>query len=407
LAVVTIGTGRHGGTAEDEVTLKAVSAREAELLRTDLLRRTPASATPSSDPVPSGNVPPPTAVPAGPDPAGTLVAFDPRWLRYAPLTLMGLVAVGLLAGAGSQLARTLDIEVLSAGPVRDLFEWATNTPVSAVVALVAGVVLTASALLSVVIYVLLYWNFRLVRAGDGTLRVSYGLLTRRSVTIEERRIRGVRLDEPLLLRLGGGARCRAVATGLGARARKGDQLASTADLLLPQAPNVLAHQVVAEVLGVSPAPTTVPLLRHPAAAARRLILWCTVASALPAVLLGISAAVGAPPHWSWQAALLLLPVGAWYGWSAYRSLGHALTEDHLVSRRGFGRRTTMVLRRDGILGWRFRQTIFQRRAGLITVGALTAAGTGECRVTNVAAQDGLMLADTAVDGLLTPFLHRR
>ncbi|MBW0130011.1 hypothetical protein I4I82_20320 [Pseudonocardia oceani] len=65
--------------------------------------------------------------------------------------------------------------------------------------------------------------------------MTYGLLTQRSVTIEEARIRGVRLDEPLLLRLGGGARARIVAAGVGVAGADGQEKRDS-DLLLPAVP---------------------------------------------------------------------------------------------------------------------------------------------------------------------------
>ena len=52
-----------------------------------------------------------------------------------------------------------------------------------------------------------------VRSG-GTLHIVRGLLTRRSITLEERRLRGAEVSEPLLIRAVGGARTLAVATGL-------------------------------------------------------------------------------------------------------------------------------------------------------------------------------------------------
>lgn len=56
------------------------------------------------------------------------------------------------------------------------------------------------------------------------------------------------------------------------------------------------------------------------------------------------------------------------------------------------------------MGWTVRQSWFQRRAGLVTVVATTAAGTGAYAVRDAAEADGLALADAAVPGLLRPFL---
>ena len=70
------------------------------------------------------------------------------------------------------------------------------------VAEVALVGIAVVAVFSTLGYVLAFWSFRLSRTDSGTLHLSRGLLTTRATTIEERRLRGVELSEPLLLRAG-------------------------------------------------------------------------------------------------------------------------------------------------------------------------------------------------------------
>jgi putative membrane protein len=110
------------------------------------------------------------------------------------------------------------------------------------------------------------------------------------------------------------------------------------------------------------------------------------------------------PNWPWEITLALLPVAALLGWDRYRNLGHVLTERHLVARSGSLVRETVALQRTGIIGWRLHRSFFQRRAGLVTVVATTAAGDGAYHVIDVAEADGLALADAAVPDLLRPFL---
>ena len=100
----------------------------------------------------------------------------------------------------------------------------------------------------------------------------------------------------------------------------------------------------------------------------------------------------------------LLPVAAWLAVDRYRNLGHALTARHLVTRLGGLRRRTVALQRDGVIGWTFRQSVFQRRAGVVTAEAVTAAGRGGYLVLDVAADDAVALADAVTPELLTPFL---
>ena len=66
---------------------------------------------------------------------------------------------------------------------------------------------------SVTGYVVQWWNFRLVRE-HGSLHLTSGLLTTRSITVEEAKVRGVEMTEPVLLRLVGGAELSTLATGV-------------------------------------------------------------------------------------------------------------------------------------------------------------------------------------------------
>jgi putative membrane protein len=102
---------------------------------------------------------------------------------------------------------------------------------------------------------------------------------------------------------------------------------------------------------------------------------------------------------------VLVPVAAVLAVDAYRSLGHALGEHYLLARSGTVRRATVALQRGGIIGWTFRQSVFQRRAGLVTVIATTAAGAGAYAVPDAGSDDGLTLAAAAVPGLLNAFLE--
>jgi putative membrane protein len=63
-----------------------------------------------------------------------------------------------------------------------------------------------------------------------------------------------------------------------------------------------------------------------------------------------------------------------------------------------------VLECEGIIGWNLRQTFFQRRAGLATLTATTAAGRQRYAVTDVPLLLALSLAGRALPGLLDDFL---
>lgn len=103
---------------------------------------------------------------------------------------------------------------------------------------------------------------------------------------------------------------------------------------------------------------------------------------------------------------MAVPVAVALALDAYRSLGHTLSGGYLVTRSGTLRRSTAALQRAGVIGWTVRQSWFQRRAGLVTVTATTAAGAGAYSVRDADASEGLLFAAEAVPGLLEPFLER-
>ncbi len=370
LSVVTIGTGeRTEGDESRELSLDAVSAAEADRMRQRLLDR----------------LVPGTPVPSA---ATELAVLDWSWLRFAPLTVSSLVAVGAVAGAFGQLVGEVGADAAHLGGVRERL---STAPLWLGVSVFVVLVLVIAVLGSVLIFVESWWGFRLVRESGGTLRIRRGLLTTRSVSLEERRVRGVEVVEPPLLRVGGGARTIAVATGLG----------GGRSTLLPPAPRGQAHRVSGAVLTEDPSPTRTILRRHPLVALQRRL----VRAMLP-VLAGSAVLWLAPvPAWMAWVTLGLLPVTVLLALDAYRNLGHALTSRYLVTRHGAGVRDTVALQRSGVIGWTVSQSFFQRRAGLVTLTATTAAGGGAYHVFDVRTADGLAVADQAVPGLLGPFLQ--
>ncbi|MGW7533748.1 PH domain-containing protein [Amycolatopsis sp. NPDC054798] len=381
LSAVRIGTGRHDhgkGPGKDQLVLDAVTREEAQRLRTLLLHRKPAE-------------------PEAP-PESVVAEVDKRWVRYAPFTLSGLAVVAAILGTVYHFAHELHFDPTSFGPVRDLTARALEQPVWLTVVLAAAGLLVLVSVLSVGGYVLSFWNFRLTREPGGTLHIRRGLITTRSVSIEEDRLRGVEIKEPLPLRMVGGAKCVAVAAGL----REGKGADRGGGLLLPPAPAWKAREIANEVLGEDFA--KVPLVRHSRRALTRRITRAVFAVlALSAALFAL-ARLDVLPEWPWQAALVLLPFAVLIGFDRYRSLGHAITGRYLVTRSGSLARATVAVQRDRLTGIVVQRSLFQRRAGLVTVIAPVAAGAGHYRVLDVEEGTGLALADTAVPGLLTPFL---
>src|SRR5262249_35015446 len=107
--------------------------------------------------------------------------------------------------------------------------------------------------------------------------------------------------------------------------------------------------------------------------------------------------------WAWLGTALLVPLCVALAADRARSLGHAVAGDYLVAQRGSLVRRRAVLSRPGVIGVHLRSSVFQRRAGLATLTATTAAGRQGYRVPDVAEPDAVALADTLLPGLLDEF----
>jgi putative membrane protein len=387
LANVEIGTGRTD-RKDEAVKLDALRAHEAGRLREELLHRTPARST-----APSA---------AGPSAAGTretvLARVPPSWVRYGPFTLTGLVTVGLIAGVAGRAMNEAHLDPGRLGPLSSALDRWEHAGLPVEIAVVAGVLLVAVALASTLGYVLAFHGFRLTRNTAGTLHITRGLVTTRSITIEERRLHGVEVSEPLLLRAARGARCVALTTGL----RVGRGAERGGSLLLPPAPREEARRVGGQVLRHD-APLTAPLVAHGRRAKRRRYTRAVGAAALVVAATIVLSRLGALPSWAWHVSPVLLAVAVALGYDRARSLGHAVVERTLVSRSGTLVRRRSVLSCDGIIGWNLRSSFFQRRAGLTTLVATTAAGRQRIDVQDVPLPEALRVADEALPGLLTPF----
>ncbi|WP_336322261.1 PH domain-containing protein [Streptomyces lavendofoliae] len=385
LVKVRIGTGEHTG-GDSTLALHPVSRAEGERLRRELLAR--------------------PAAPAGDGHRdGLLAALDPRWIRYAPLSFVAPLLGGAAAGGLMQAGEWFGAQDEVIGWVGDRFR---DTGVGWVVLALGTAALLAGVVGALGLWVEMWWNHRLEREPGGTLRVRRGLLTTRSISVEERRLRGVEVVEPLGVRLAGAARVDAVATGI---AEPGDDRHADHKTLLPPVPRRLAHEVAARVLREAVAPTGTPLTAHPRAARARRLRWGAGAALLPVLVLGVLGVVltGEPAEAASVVAvgcaLVLPPLAVLAALDAYRGLGHGISGAYLVTRSGTVRRATVALHRGGVIGWTVGQSYFQRRAGLVTLTATTAAGAGAYHVHDADRSEGLAFARAAVPGLLEPFLE--
>ncbi|MFD6279350.1 PH domain-containing protein [Streptomyces sp. NPDC060209] len=381
LVSVRIGTGEHTG-GESTLELDPVGRAEGERLRRELLDRV-------------------TDTAPGSHREGELATLDVRWIRYAPVSFVAPMLGGAAAGGVMQISEWVGAQAEVIHWIADRFR---DTPlVWTIVALVVAA-LVAGVIGALGLWIEMWWNYRLEREPGGTLRVRRGLFTSRSLSVEERRLRGVDLVEPLGVRLAGAARVDAIATGL----TRDEERSADHDTLLPAVPRALADTIAAEVLRETATPTGAPLTAHPRAARGRR-LRRALAVALGPVLVQVLLGVLLTPVLLWTAlacTAVFVPVAVLLAVDAYRSLGHTLSGGYLVTRSGSVRRSTAALQRAGVIGWTVKQSCFQRRAGLLSVTATTAAGGGAYTAHDTDASEGLAFAADAVPGLLEPFLER-
>lgn len=386
LTSLRIGTGEQSSSSSRKLSLDGITKQQAGELRRLLLdRRGIGAATGQVEDL-------------------TIAEMDWAWLRYAPLTVWGVGSVFAGVGTAYRILHEMKIDPLELGIVKDLEDRFGSVPLWFGILVAVVVVAFAGVAVSTATFVDAWTNYRLEREQDGVFRIRRGLLISRSVTIEERRMRGVEVTEPMLLRWAGGARLNAIASGLG----NSDENRSRRSLT-PPVPRDEALRVAADLLAEEQSPTELTeLAPHPRVALRRRINRGLMVLA-PVVAIPLGLGLWLTPvlvHTAWITALVGLPLVVVLANDAYRTLGHGIRDRYLVVRAGTFARRTAALQRDGVIGWNITRSYFQRRNGLLTIGATTAAGDGCYKVRDVSVGDGLAFAEEAVPKLLAPFIER-
>ncbi len=385
LQKVTIGTG--GDEQASQVKLRAVTLPEARALHDNLM---PTAGTRS--PAATSDVRLPSETPtAAPE---VLTRFQNAWLRYSPFSLGGLAIAAAVAGVGVQIANDAGMFDEGVGLAREAFATVRSIPLTLVIAVAVVAVILIGAVLSVIGYVLSYWDFRLTRHPDGTLRTERGLLTTNSISFDEKRIRGSHLTEPILMRPLKGARLQAIATG-----------ATKHPLLLPPAPISEAMRV-ADLVTHERSELTAPLTGHGRVARIRRLNRGFLTGLV--VLVGISIpVVGGAISVGWLAVGVLCLAGS-IGLGVVRSrhLGHRLTARSVVIAPPTVARQRIVVDRDGVIGWASRSSIFQRRAGVSTLILATAAGSEHYSLVDVDDATAAAITSDVTPDWVAPFLRQ-
>ena len=309
LSTVRIGTGTASTSDDDQIDLDGLPTDGARRLREDLLRRIrpverdPAAGADEGDPAAADSSPPPDR--------RVLLVLDPAWARYAPLTSSGVLLTAATIGVASQVVEQLP-GLADGFDLTRAFELSALLLVPVALLGVAVVVTT----LAVVHYLATNWGFTLSHTGrDGTWHLSRGLLTTRETSIDEARLSGVAVGEPLGLRLAGAARLAAIVTGL-------DRSQQGSSVLVPPAPQQVVTGVGADVPRHGRPPAGSAAAPRPAGpsvvatAGRSPPPWSARWPSSPSSLAGASA-------WLLVPAALLPVVAAALAADRARALGHA------------------------------------------------------------------------------------
>ncbi|MCV7421141.1 PH domain-containing protein [Mycobacterium yunnanensis] len=375
LTVVKVSTGREV-KGDAEFALDAVQAADVPALRAILLAD---SLAPKSE--------------VGPPPSRVIARWQPSWLRYSPLSFTGLAMIAAAVGVVYQTGVAMALR--DSALARQGVDAAERFGVVVTVAIGVGGLLLLSVVLSVVRSLVTFGNLVLSRRDDhggaGVLHLEHGLLRARESTFDMRRLRGGTIREPALVRMFGGSRLDAVMTGVDG--------AGEASLLLPPCPAATVRDVLSEVTG-RPDVVRGELRRHGRAATRR--RWTRALSipvALGVAMAGATVVVEVPPvAWvTWALATVLAGVLAA---DRARSLGHRAGDGWLVAQAGSMERRRDCIAAAGVIGWTVRQTLFQRRAGVATLVAATAAGVKGYRVLDVPAEVAWSVAASASPWLI-------
>ncbi|MFI9509197.1 PH domain-containing protein [Nocardia sp. NPDC052566] len=408
LAVLAIGTGQQADKG-DKFKLDALDARLVPQLRGELLAHTAVTEGVAGQAI--SNATPDASAARGRE----IGHWRQEWVRYAPLSLTGFAIFAPIVGLAFQFG--LGEVIFRSDAVHSVENGSALFIAGVIGALLVALVLIVS-LASCLRYLATYYGLRVIDDGT-TLHLRHGLFTKRQITMDLKRFRGATVNEPLLLRLAGAAELEAIMTGEKPRVK-----------ILPQAPRAAVDHTLAHLLApngtqhpdavrnpgvdiakhsgtAQAAPGVVPLIQHgPVARRRRYIRTLVPVFALAILLIaGLLAGVNFSPWWLLLPALLV-PLAIALAEDRYRGLGHAVLPatatdpTWLVTRSGSLDRDRDCLESPGIIGWTVRQTFFQRRAGIATVVAATAAGKRRYLVIDIPIDQAWALIETVTPGRL-------
>jgi putative membrane protein len=351
-----------GGGGGPEATLSVLARAEAERLRQAVFERVAARKAQAAGELLSEAAP----VVA---PVRLLVRqLSLRELALAGLTsnhlVSALVIVGALWGFADDLLPASFYERVAEASYRVGERLLAQGAVARVLLAVLGALLVfvVGMIFSVLGSIALFYGFTFSRSGDDLLR-HYGLFTRRASSLPRCRIQVLEIEEKLLRRLCGLVTLRADTSG---SQRSHEDNNEGRDVLLP-----LARR--AEVPGLLPV-FFPDLDTEPAQWRRvsRLAIRRGMVKGGLFCLLAATALLGWRRDWTGLLPLALLPLIYGVCVAQYRTLGYALGERYLRTRRGWLGRSTHIVPLNKVQAVELAQTPFERRLGLATLSVDTA-----------------------------------
>lgn len=353
--VVELHVQAAGGGPRGEIILRAVTEAEADELRA-AVAAAGAPIAAGAGAVGAGAV---GATGAGAAPAHPAAAapdavewrLSGRALVVAALTSGSLgVLLPVVAGASQVLDDVLGAE--------DASRLVPGSPAEA--ALLAGAVLAAAWILSVLGTLVAFAGFTVVRESQ-RLRIRRGIVERREAAVPVSRVHAVRVVESPLRELFGLAQVRIESAGYASEP-------ATAQTLVPllrrrDVPQTLARllpELQGEFDGLEPLPR---------AAARRYV----IPPALAAATAGLALSLLVGPV-GLAGAAVMVALGIAWGAARYRTAGWRVDGDRLVIRSRGLARTTAAADAARLQAVGLSANPLQRRAGLATLGADVASG---------------------------------
>lgn len=366
------------GGQEPEATLRVLSLRDVDRLRTAVFQHSPAgnqtistADTPATEPTGATQVPHESerisSTSAAGDHATTVLRIPTRRLIWAGLlSNRGLVLIPVLLGLAFQfdLEDRIDFQRLDQYLPGDLST--ATTIAGAVVAAVA--VLAVLRIASVSWFLLRFHGYQLERRGED-LRITCGLITRVSATVPRHRIQFISVQQTMLTRIFDLAAIR-IETAGGA-AEKGEDAAVTVArrwfvpvLHVDEVPTVVTQLRA----GLEIQPETLPWQSPSPRAWRRLLRLAVVYSV---GIAGLATVLVAP--WGFIVGVLSLPPLAYLAIRYARSLKYARSDRFIIFRSGILSRKTSLTFFDKVQAVEVRETLFDRRWGMATLKVDTAA----------------------------------